>query len=119
LARQHNHNDIRDAVRAARHILVFWAHAENSSAAPILQSGLDAHLRAYPDLIAIADTLVTAYLRVQQPATTPEADWPAELLGRINGRTGHRHTDSTPIEQWVHDRSLIAAAHQGEGSRRS
>lgn len=110
LARQHSGDDLRDAWGDARHILVFWAHAERLVAAAILQSGLLAHVAAYPGVVAIAATLLTARPRVEQPSTPTEPAWPTLLLDRINERTGAHHTDTTPIEQWAQNRRLITRA---------
>lgn len=67
-----------------------------------------AHLTAYPNVVAIAATLLTARPRIEQPNTPAEPAWPTLLLDRIKERTGARHTDTTPIEQWVQNRRLIA-----------
>ena len=96
LARQCSEMDLRDALSDARHFLVFWAHSEDNSAAGILQTRLEAHVAAYPDVIAIAATLLTARPRVEQPSTPTEPAWPTLLLDRINERTGAHHADATP-----------------------
>jgi len=108
LARQYSEVDLRAALGDARQILVFWAHSERRAAAAILQSGLQAHVAAYPDVIAIAATLLTIRPRIEHPSTPTEPAWPTLLLDRINERTGSGHEDVTPIEQWVQHRRLIA-----------
>ena len=110
LARQSSEVDLHDALGDARHILVFWAHAERHVAAGILQNGLEAHVVAYPDVIAVAATLLTARPRVEQPRTPTEPAWPTLLLDRINERTGAHHADATPVEQWAQYRRLFATA---------
>jgi hypothetical protein len=110
LARQYSEVDLHDALGDARHILVFWAHAERHVAAGILQNGLEAHVVAYPDVIAVAATLLTARPRVEQPRTPTEPAWPTLLLDRINERTGAHHADATPVEQWAQYRRLFATA---------
>jgi len=77
-------------------------------AAGILQNGLKAYLVAYPDVIVVAATLLTARPRVEQPSTPTELAWPTLLLNRINERIGSHHADITPIEQWVQNRRVIA-----------
>jgi hypothetical protein len=104
LARQYSEIDLRDGLREARHILVFWAHAERCPAAAILHSGLQAYLAAYPDVIAGAAILLTVLPWVEPP----RPDWPTQLLDRINQRIDARHTNTTPIEQWVQKRRLLA-----------
>lgn len=88
MARQHSDTDLSDSLSDARHILVFWAHTEQRVAAEILQSGLHAHVAAYPDVVAVAATLVTARRRIAQPRTPTEPGWPKLLIDRINERTG-------------------------------
>lgn len=73
------------------------------SAGQILQNGTQAHVAAYPELIAIAATLLTVRPRLEQPSTPTESAWTRLTLCRINERTGAHHTDTTPIEQWVHN----------------
>lgn len=109
LARQCSEIDLRDALSDARHFLVFWAHSEDNSAAGILQTGVEAHVAVYPDVIAIAATLLTARPLVEQPSTPTEPAWPTLLLDRINERTGAHHADATPVEQWAQYRRLFAA----------
>lgn len=74
------------------------------------KSGLEAHVVAYPDVIAVAATLLTARPRVEQPRTPTEPAWPTLLLDRINERTGAHHADATPVEQWAQYRRLFATA---------
>jgi hypothetical protein len=110
LACHYSEVDLRDALGDARHMLIFWAHAERCAAAGILQSGLQAHVDAYPDVIAIAATLLTIRPLVEQPNTPAASASPINLLASINERTGARHTDATPIEQWMQNGRLIANA---------
>ncbi|WP_236746060.1 hypothetical protein [Mycobacteroides abscessus] len=110
LARQHSDADLRAALGDARHILVFWAHAEHDVAAGILHTGVLAQVKSYPEVVAVAATLLTARPRLEKPSTPTGPAWPTQLLDRINKRTGAQHTDTTPIEQWVQHQRLIATA---------
>lgn len=60
-----------------------------------------AHVVAYPDVIAVAATLLWPRPRVEQPRTPTEPAWPTLLLDRINEHTGAHHADATPVEQWA------------------
>jgi hypothetical protein len=110
LAHQYSEIELRDSLSDARHILVFWAHAERQIAAGVLHGGLRAHVAAYPDLIVIAATLLNARSQIEHPSTQPEPVWPKLLCNRINERTGASHSDLTPVEQWVQHQRLIARA---------
>ncbi|SKU04683.1 Uncharacterised protein [Mycobacteroides abscessus subsp. abscessus] len=63
----------------------------------------------YPDLIEIAATLAIHRQQIAQHPIRRRIAWPQLLLQKINERTGHAHTDITPIEQWVHNQRLTAA----------
>jgi len=106
LVRQHGQTDIHHAMHAARHFLIYWANSERSLDAPILDKSLDGYVAAYPDLLAITETLVSHREQVENRGTRSGIDWPTTLLRKINEHSGHRHADITPIEQWV-DRQLV------------
>jgi hypothetical protein len=97
------------AMRDARHILIYWANAEQSAAAPILDNTLSAQIDAYPDLLGVAAVLAAHSDPLQQHLIKDGIAWPARLVTEINQLTGHTHTDISPIEQWVHNQRLIAA----------
>jgi len=107
LAHQHAEDDLRAALGDARHMLVYWAHSEHRVTAGILQSGLHAYVSAYPELIAIAATLLTIGPQVEHPGMSTPSGSVAVLIARINERTGGHHTESTPVEQWVQNRRLV------------
>lgn len=93
LARRHSDADIQTAVRDARHCLRYWKNAEYCSSAIVLIDRVDRHLAEYPELIAIAATLLINTQRHAPGRTTG----PTELLHCINKKTGRTHTDATPI----------------------
>lgn len=95
--------DLRAALGDARHMLVYWAHAERREAATILQGGLHAHVSAYPEVISIAATLLTTRPQIEHPSgSTSSAS--TLLIARISERTTAYHDDGTPVEQWIHNR---------------
>lgn len=73
-------------------------------------SGLQARPVAYPDVIAVAAPWLMVRPQVELASTTSQLAWATQLLDRINGCTGHHHTDTTAIEQWVQNRRRIASA---------
>ena len=85
-------------------MLSYWAHAEQRAAAGVLNSGIHAHVAAYPEVIATAATLLTIGPQLEYPCALTQSGMVALLINRINERTGARHTDSTPVEQWVQNR---------------
>lgn len=101
LARQHPQADLCAAVSPARHILVFWTNAEQQLGAEVLQSGVHAYVAAYPAVVVIAATVPSVLPLLQQPSTPRGLVVPTRLLDHINERTGARHRDTTPLEQWV------------------
>jgi hypothetical protein len=84
--------------RDAHHFLSYWANAEKRGTTAVLNNRVDAHLAAYPELIAITATLLVHSERAAERGRVA----PTELLRRINGQTERTHTDATPIEQWLH-----------------
>lgn len=106
LARRHSDVEIESAVRNARHCGRYWSNSEKIAATTISDDEVEAHLAAYPELVAIAATLLT---HTAQPAERRKSG-PIELLRRINALTDQTHTDITPIEQWLHHQRLAAAA---------
>lgn len=97
LTRQYPESDLRSALSDARHMLVYWAHAERREAAPILQTGLHAVVSAYPEVIAVAATL----LQFERSGRSTRSGAVTLLIDRINERNGTQHVDSTPVEQWI------------------
>lgn len=104
LVYQHTDAALRLALGEARHMLSYWAHAEQRAAAGVLNSGIHAHVAAYPEVIATAATLLTIGPQLEYPCALTQSGMVALLINRINERTGARHTDSTPVEQWVQNR---------------
>jgi hypothetical protein len=117
VAHRHTEEDLRAAFGDARHMLIYWAHAEHREAAAILQNGLHAHVSAYPELIAIAATLLTIRPQVEKPGSSKSSASPALLVTRINERTGSRHTDGTPVEQWLRNRRRLVRLQASEEAR--
>ncbi len=104
LAHQHTEVDLRAALGDARHMLVYWAHAEHREAAAILQTGLHASVAAYPQMIAVAATLLKVSAQFEHPGPPTRSGTVALLINRINERIATKHIDSAPVEQWVHNR---------------
>lgn len=104
--------DLRAALGDARHMLGYWAHAEQREAAAILRGGLHAHVSAYPDVISIAATLLTARPQIEHPdGSTVSAS--TLLIVRIGERTTTHHNDATPVEQWVQNRRQVSKVSGG------
>ncbi|MDW5614790.1 hypothetical protein R6244_28350 [Mycolicibacterium sp. D5.8-2] len=101
LVHQHAEADLRAALRDARHMLVYWAHTERREAATILQTGLHASVSAYPQVVAVAATLLTISPQLEQPGHPTPSGTVALLINRINERIAAQHIDRTPVEQWV------------------
>ena len=115
LANRYADVDLRAALGDARHMLVYWAHAEQREAAAILRAGLHAHVSAYPEVISIAATLLTARPQIEQPdGSTSSAS--ALLIVRIGERTTTHHYDDTPVEQWVQNRRQVSKLSGGRSS---
>ena len=96
-------------------MLVYWAHAEQREAAAILRGGLHAHVSAYPEVISIAATLLTARPQIEHPdGSTSSAS--ALLIVRIGERTTTHHNDGTPVEQWVQNRRHVTKVPGGRSS---
>jgi hypothetical protein len=72
----------------------------------VLNDRVDAHLAAYPELVAITATLLA---HSEQPDELKKAG-PGGLLRCINGQTRRTRTDATPIEQWLDQQRHSAAA---------
>lgn len=105
LAHQHIEADLRIALGDARHMLIYWAHSEHRATSEILQGGLHGQVSVYPELITIAGTLLTTgWTQIETPSGSTSLRSSALLLARINDRTGARHTDRTPVEQWMQNR---------------
>ncbi|MDV6979874.1 hypothetical protein [Mycobacterium intracellulare] len=113
LARRHSDVEVESAVRDARHFHRYWANAEKRAAITAFIDGVDVQLAVYPELVAIAATLLS---QSTQPAECRRAE-SIELLRRINAQTDQTHTDTTPIEQWLH-RQRLAALHVGRAAKR-
>jgi hypothetical protein len=114
LARRHSDVEVESAVRDARHFHRYWANAEKRAAITAFIDGVDVQLAVYPELVAIAATLLS---QSTQPAECRRAG-SIELLRRINAQTDQTHTDTTPIEQWLHHQRL-AALHVGRAAKRT
>lgn len=106
LARRYSDAEIESAIGGARHCRRYWSNCEKLAATEVLSNDVEAHLAAYPELVAIAATLLT---HNAQQAERRKAE-PIELLRRINALTDQTHTDITPIEQWLYHQGLAAAA---------
>lgn len=106
LARRHSNVEVESAVRDARHCYRYWANTEKHATTTAFNDGIEVHVAAYPELVAIAATLLT---HSAQPAERSRCG-PIELLRRINAQTDQTHTDITPIEQWLHHHRLAATA---------
>lgn len=102
LARRYSDVEINAATRDARHFLGYWANAENRTTTTVLNDRVDAHVRNYPELVAIVATLLVWSKRPAEHTSVG----PTGLLRCINGQTGRTHTDATPIEQWLHRQRL-------------
>ena len=115
LANRYAELDLRAALGDARHMLVYWAHAERRETATILQGGLHAHVSAYPEVISIAATLLTARPQIEHPSgSTSSAS--TLLIARISERTTAYHNDDTPVEQWIHNRRQTSKVSGGRAS---
>lgn len=101
LAHKHSEGDLRAALGDARHMLAYWAHAEHREAAAILQTGLHASVSAYPQVIAVAATLLTISPQLENHCRPAPSGTVALLVNRINERIAAQHIDRTPVEQWV------------------
>lgn len=110
LAHQHTEPDLHAALGDARHMLVYWAHREHRTTAEILRSGLHAQVAVYPELIAIAGTLLTIEPQIETTSRSTSLRTGARVIARINERTGAHHTDRTPVEQWMQNRRLATVA---------
>ena len=104
LARQHTDTDVRAALRGARHMLVYWAHAEHTDTAPILHTGLHACVSAYPELIIVAATVLAAGAAGEHTGHPPRSNTAAMLIEHLNDRLEAHHVDTTPVQRWVHTR---------------
>lgn len=108
LVRRYGSEHTISALRQARHILIYWANAEQSATAAILDDTLVGRISAYPDLVRIASLLAAHSNDVQQRVNTEGIDWPTYLLMRINDRISRVHTDPRPLQHWVSDQRIIA-----------
>jgi hypothetical protein len=113
LARRHSDVEIKTAVGDARHFLSYWANAEKRATTAVLNDRVDAHLAAYPELVAITATLL---VHSQQPDERSKAG-PTSLLRCINDQTHRTHIDATPIEQWLDQLRHSAAARRAIGKQ--
>ncbi|SKP81384.1 Uncharacterised protein [Mycobacteroides abscessus subsp. abscessus] len=109
LVRRRGAAEVQSTVRQVRHFLSYWANAEQLAINPFEDNSLSASIAVYPDLIEIAATLAIHRQQIAQHPIRRRIAWPQLLLQKINERTGHAHTDITPIEQWVHNQRLTAA----------
>ncbi|OSC22368.1 hypothetical protein B8W69_26445 [Mycobacterium vulneris] len=109
LARRHSDVEIESAVRDARHFCRYWSNSEKHAATTVSNDEVEAHLAAYPEIVAIAATLLTQSARPDGRGRSA----PADLVRRINAQTDRTHTDITPIEQWLHNQRLAAAHRPG------
>lgn len=91
----------------ATYIPIYWAHAEQRTASAVLQGGLLARMSAYPEVIAVAATLLTVDRHVKTLDAPAVPRLAMLLIGRINSRSATGHVDVTPVEQWLHCRGLI------------
>jgi hypothetical protein len=101
LANRYAEVDLRAALGDARHMLVYWARAEHREAAAVLQASPHASVSAYPQVIAVAATLLTISAQLKHLGRPTPAGSVALLIDRINERTAAHHVDRTPVEQWV------------------
>lgn len=106
LARQHPSDDVQQAIKAARHMLAFWARAEHDQTASVLQNGLAHHVAAYPGSIAVANALLARQARMTNATIPAQSDWPTNALKQINLRTQQHHALTTPLEQWQQNLQL-------------
>jgi hypothetical protein len=109
LVHQHSEADLCAALGDARHMLVYWAHASHREAAAILQTGLHASVSAYPQVIAVAATLLTLSPQLESPCRPTSSGTVALLINRINERIAAQHIDRTPVEQWVQQRAVTSS----------
>lgn len=110
LANRYAKLDLRTALGDARHMLVYWAHAERREAAAILQTGLHASVSAYPQVIAVAATLLTISSQLENPCRPALSGTVALLVNRINERITAQHIDRTPVEQWVQQQAVTSSS---------
>ncbi len=101
LANRYTEVDLRAALGDARHMLAYWARAEHREAAAVLQTGLHASVSAYPQVIAVAATLLTISAQLEHIGRPTPSGAVALLINRINERIAAQHIDRTPVEQWV------------------
>lgn len=101
LANRYAEVGLRTALGDARHMLVYWAHAEHHEAAAVLQTGLHASVSAYPQVIAVTATLLTITPQLEHHGNPTGSGAVALLINRINERLATQHVDKTPVEQWV------------------
>ena len=106
------------ALRDARHILMYWARAEHREKAAILHTGLQATVAAYPEVIAVAATLLMSGPGSETRSHPSRSDTVARLIDHINRRLAAQHIDTTPVEQWVAT-SLLTTTSDRSGPRGS
>lgn len=109
LVHQHTEAALRAAFGDARHMLVYWAHAEHREASAVLQTGLHASVSAYPQVIAVAATLLTISPQLENPCRPAPSGTVALLVNRINERIAAQHIDRTPVEQWVQQQAVTSS----------
>jgi hypothetical protein len=119
LVRRYGTERSLSAVRDARHILIYWANAEQSAKAPILDTTLAGHIGAYPDLVGVASLLVAHRDDVQQRVIREGIDWATYLLRHINHRMGQFHADPQPLQEWVNYQRLVATRGTAPAARGS
>lgn len=109
------------AVTDATRIHSWWARNAGTLTVPAARLDVDTHLAAYPDTIALARILADGRDRIWTTAAATPAR--ATAISAAYARTAARfpeHRDhTTPIEQWIHDQVLIAAAPPTHPCRRT
>lgn len=72
-------------------------------------------MSAYPEVVSIAATLLTARPRIEYPGdSTLSAS--KLLIVRIGERTTTHHNDDTPVQQWVQNRRQMSKVPGGRSS---
>lgn len=116
----HRHNDAaRFAVKDAARIHRCWACSTSTSPSELPPADVDAHVAAYPDLVALAAILADARVRIWNSvaATPARARAVDEVYISIGCRFPQRRDQTRPIEQWIHDQQLSAAHHAHRADR--
>lgn len=109
LHRRHN-NTARFAVKDAARIHRCWSRSAGLFTLPPAHADVDAHIAAYPDLIALAAILADARVRIWNTvaATPARARAVDAVYVSIGGRFPRRRDHTRPIEQWIYDQQLSA-----------